>query len=258
MGTAPPSHKSRPHVRAVGSIPVSVTEDELATPCRGSWKKRTTVTVPGRSQARTGPSSRRRKSVDAETLRGGRRRGGGSGDLDPPRGPRPRMTQRFLRTRLCPQVSARSPARHQPADSLLQRSNRRRGPGSPSRRQPSVHGPDLSGTVHPAGMEGWERGARMLSGISSSSSERLSVPTGVGGGVKVRRHLSHGNFSSRAGLELSAWSGRLHSPKQPCSSGWDPAALHRQPRPAAANHRAPREGKAGGRWQPQSDGAKRQ
>lgn len=102
--------------------------------------------------------------------------------MDPPRGPRPRMTQRFLRSRLCPQVSARSPARHQPADSLRQRTYRRRGPGSPGRRQPSVHGPDLSRTVDPAGMEGWERdrGAQMLPGISSSSSERLSVPTGGG------------------------------------------------------------------------------
>lgn len=66
---------------------------------------------------------------------------------------------------------------------------------------------------------------------------------------KVRRHLGHDNFSTRAGLELSSWSG-LHSPKRPCQSRSNPGAPHPGTRPAAANHRVPRGGKARGLGQP--------
>lgn len=68
-------------------------------------------------------------------------------------------------------------------------------------------------------------------------------------GEKVRRHVGHDNFSSRAGLELSARSG-LHSPKRPCRSRSNPGAPHPGTRPAAANHRVPPRGKARGRGQP--------
>lgn len=162
------------------------------------------------------------------------------------------MTQRFLRTWLSPLVLASSPAGHQPDDPLRQRITRRRGAGSPGRGHPSACGPDPSRRADPAGVQGWERdrGARMLPGGSPPAQKDCQSPLGE----KVRRHLSRDNFSSKARLELSSSSGRLHSPKRPCRSRSNPGAPQPRPRPAAANHRAPREGKAGGRGQPQSDG----
>lgn len=144
-------------------------------------------------------------------------------DADPPSSRLPQeMTQRFPRTQLSPQVHASPPARHQPADSLRQRITRRRGPESLGPQHPSVRGPDPSRAADPFGMEGWElgRGAVMLPEAPPEAREDCQFPPGG----KVRRHLGQGNFSSRAGLELSAQSGQLHNPKGPCRSRSDPGA----------------------------------
>lgn len=86
----------------------------------------------------------------------------------------------------------------------------------------------------------------------SSAAARKNVSPHPG---KVRRHLCHAKSSSGAGAELSAASGGPHSPKRPCSSRSDPGAPDPRQRPAAANRRAPRAGKAGARGRPTSDGA---
>lgn len=156
VGTAPPSLQPSPHVRAVGSIPVSAAEGELATPCRGSPSKRATVTVLRRDRpGRTEPRARSRQGPGARDPSRRSHRGRGlrraPGDADSLYSPRPQgMTQRFLRTPALPACPRSIPGKAPAGDSLRQRIPRWKGQGSPGCENPSARGPKPSRTADPA------------------------------------------------------------------------------------------------------------
>jgi len=144
VGTAPPSLQLPPHVRAVGSIPVSAAEGELATPCRGSPSKKATVTVLRRDRpGRTEPSAPSRPGPGARDPSRRSHRGRGlrraPGDADSTYSPRPQgMTQRFLRTPALPACPLSIPGRA-PAGRLAASAN------------PPLEGTGVAGLREPLG-----------------------------------------------------------------------------------------------------------
>lgn len=258
VGSAPPSVQPWSHVQAVGSSLISVAEDELVTPCRGS------PGVKGPLSPCSKEPDRVQRAERSAAPRPGSRRP--SSEVAPGEGAEAGSRERGLfrrpaapgdDTAFPPHPGSPCTSSFHPHQGTIRPTRISKFPvGGERCRQvagtpPSARGPKSSHTATWLGSRAGSvtAGSDTAQGLRQQLGKNVSPHPG-----KVRRHLRHANLSSRTGLELSAGSGWLHSPKRPCRSRSDPGRQVPRPRPSVANHRAPRAGKAGGRGQQRSDG----